>query len=67
MKTYPVNLDDCGPMVLDALIKIKNEQVCFPGEYHSHECPRRLTLDVAVVQVFSMVSRSASTCSMRGG
>jgi len=24
--TYPVNMDDCGPMVLDALIKIKNEQ-----------------------------------------
>jgi len=24
--TYPVDLDDCGPMVLDALIKIKNEQ-----------------------------------------
>ena len=23
--TYPVDLDDCGPMVLDALIKIKNE------------------------------------------
>lgn len=27
MKTYPVDMDDCGPMVLDALIKIKNEQV----------------------------------------
>lgn len=26
MNTYPVDLDDCGPMVLDALIKIKNEQ-----------------------------------------
>jgi succinate dehydrogenase (ubiquinone) iron-sulfur subunit len=24
--TYPVNLDECGPMVLDALLKIKNEQ-----------------------------------------
>lgn len=24
--TYPVNLNECGPMVLDALIKIKNEQ-----------------------------------------
>lgn len=24
--TYPVDLNDCGPMVLDALIKIKNEQ-----------------------------------------
>lgn len=24
--TYPVDLDECGPMVLDALIKIKNEQ-----------------------------------------
>jgi succinate dehydrogenase / fumarate reductase iron-sulfur subunit len=23
--TYEVNLDECGPMVLDALIKIKNE------------------------------------------
>ena len=23
--TYVVDLDDCGPMVLDALIKIKNE------------------------------------------
>jgi len=26
MQTYPVNLKECGPMVLDALIKIKNEQ-----------------------------------------
>ena len=26
MTTYPVDLDECGPMVLDALIKIKNEQ-----------------------------------------
>merc|ERR1711992_107100 len=26
LSTYPVNLDECGPMVLDALIKIKNEQ-----------------------------------------
>ena len=26
VSTYPVNIDDCGPMVLDALIKIKNEQ-----------------------------------------
>jgi len=24
--TYPVDMTDCGPMVLDALIKIKNEQ-----------------------------------------
>ncbi len=24
--TYPIDLNDCGPMVLDALIKIKNEQ-----------------------------------------
>jgi succinate dehydrogenase (ubiquinone) iron-sulfur subunit len=24
--TYPIDLDDCGPMVLDALLKIKNEQ-----------------------------------------
>jgi len=24
--TYHVNMDECGPMVLDALIKIKNEQ-----------------------------------------
>jgi len=24
--TYPVELDECGPMMLDALIKIKNEQ-----------------------------------------
>ena len=24
--TYEIDLDDCGPMVLDALIKIKNEQ-----------------------------------------
>ena len=27
LSTYPVNLDECGPMVLDALLKIKNEQV----------------------------------------
>jgi len=26
LSTYPVDLDDCGPMVLDAIIKIKNEQ-----------------------------------------
>jgi len=26
LSTYPVDLNDCGPMVLDALIKIKNEQ-----------------------------------------
>ncbi|MDQ2068298.1 succinate dehydrogenase iron-sulfur subunit [Natronospira bacteriovora] len=25
MDTYEVNMDDCGPMVLDAIIKIKNE------------------------------------------
>jgi succinate dehydrogenase (ubiquinone) iron-sulfur subunit len=26
LSTYPLDLNDCGPMVLDALIKIKNEQ-----------------------------------------
>lgn len=26
MATYPVDLDECGPMVLDALLKIKSEQ-----------------------------------------
>ena len=26
MQEYKVDMDDCGPMVLDALIKIKNEQ-----------------------------------------
>uniref|UniRef100_A0A7S0NFF5 Succinate dehydrogenase [ubiquinone] iron-sulfur subunit, mitochondrial n=1 Tax=Hanusia phi TaxID=3032 RepID=A0A7S0NFF5_9CRYP len=26
MATYPINLAECGPMVLDALLKIKNEQ-----------------------------------------
>jgi len=26
LATYAVNLDECGPMVLDALLKIKNEQ-----------------------------------------
>eukprot|EP01138_Halocafeteria_seosinensis_P006660 gb/GECG01006808.1/.p1 GENE.gb/GECG01006808.1/~~gb/GECG01006808.1/.p1 ORF type:complete len:278 (+),score=25.34 gb/GECG01006808.1/:1-834(+) len=26
LATYPVNLNECGPMVLDALLKIKNEQ-----------------------------------------
>merc|ERR1711871_1784149 len=25
ISTYPVNMDECGPMVLDALLKIKNE------------------------------------------
>lgn len=25
MQTYEINLKECGPMVLDALIKIKNE------------------------------------------
>lgn len=24
--TYPINLEECGPMILDALLKIKNEQ-----------------------------------------
>jgi succinate dehydrogenase (ubiquinone) iron-sulfur subunit len=26
LSTYPINVNECGPMVLDALIKIKNEQ-----------------------------------------
>ena len=26
ISTYPINVNECGPMVLDALIKIKNEQ-----------------------------------------
>jgi len=26
LSTYPIDLNDCGPMVLDALLKIKNEQ-----------------------------------------
>lgn len=26
ISTYPINVKECGPMVLDALIKIKNEQ-----------------------------------------
>jgi len=26
LSTYPIDLDECGPMVLDALIKIKDEQ-----------------------------------------
>merc|ERR1740138_1302427 len=26
ISTYPIDLNECGPMVLDALIKIKNEQ-----------------------------------------
>jgi len=26
LQSYAVDLDNCGPMVLDALIKIKNEQ-----------------------------------------
>jgi len=26
VQVFPVNLDECGPMVLDALIKIKSEQ-----------------------------------------
>lgn len=25
ISSYPINIDDCGPMVLDALVKIKNE------------------------------------------
>ena len=25
IQTYPVDMNNCGPMVLDALIKIKNE------------------------------------------
>lgn len=34
MKTYPVDMNDCGPMVLDALIKIKNEQVGLGSSSH---------------------------------
>ena len=34
--TYPVDLDDCGPMVLDALIKIKAEQE--PGLTFRRSC-----------------------------
>jgi len=26
VQSYDINLNECGPMVLDALIKIKNEQ-----------------------------------------
>lgn len=26
LSTYPINTNECGPMILDALIKIKNEQ-----------------------------------------
>ena len=26
LQTYLINLNNCGPMVLDALVKIKNEQ-----------------------------------------
>ena len=26
MQVFPVDVDECGPMVLDALVKIKNEQ-----------------------------------------
>ena len=26
LSTYPVDLNDCGPMILDVLLKIKNEQ-----------------------------------------
>ena len=26
MQTYKVDLNQCGPMVLDAVVKIKNEQ-----------------------------------------
>mmetsp|Transcript_17140 Transcript_17140/g.24436 ORF Transcript_17140/g.24436 Transcript_17140/m.24436 type:complete len:99 (+) Transcript_17140:446-742(+) len=29
ISTYPVDLNQCGPMILDALFKIKNEQVSF--------------------------------------
>lgn len=31
VSTYPVDLNDCGPMILDALIKIKSEQVSVVG------------------------------------
>ena len=34
--TYPVDLDECGPMVLDALIKIKAEQE--PGLTFRRSC-----------------------------
>ena len=26
LQDYEVNMDDCGPMILDVLLKIKNEQ-----------------------------------------
>lgn len=47
MKTYPVDMNDCGPMVLDALIKIKNEQV-----YYLLFAVFVLALCFAVVRIF---------------
>ena len=44
LSTYPVNLDECGPMVLDALLKIKNEQVIYPSQF----CPFYLTLLISL-------------------
>ena len=42
--TYEIDLDKCGPMVLDALIKIKNEvdsTLTFRSEEHTSELQSR--------------------------
>ena len=47
MDTYFVDLDDCAPMVLDALIWIKNvidpTLTCRPGQDRGHDCHDVLT------------------------
>ena len=47
MENYEVDLNNCGPMVLDALIKIKNEMdpsLTFRWEDHNLSLERKFIL-----------------------
>ena len=48
MEEYKVDLNNCGPMVLDALIKIKNEMdpsLTFRWEVHNLSLEKRFILE----------------------
>ena len=48
MEEYKVDLNNCGPMVLDALIKIKNEMdpsLTFRWEDHNLSLEKRFILE----------------------
>ena len=58
LSTYPVDLNDCGPMILDALIKIKNEQdptLTFRRSCREGICGSCGMCDVIVLYVYSVM------------